>query len=166
MRRILAWTDLMASRLSKVGVIVCLSLIVFLSFASIVMRWTGNSVMWIDPFVRYMVLFIVFLGGSLAVDHNSHIGIDLLSRLLARNALVQSKDIIKFIILAASGLICLWLVWASWELAAVLYSDGGTTLFGWSEGTWAYVIPCGFFLLAFRFFARLILEMTKKEKRA
>ncbi len=166
MRKILAWIDLAASRFSKVGVVACLSSIVFLSFASIVMRWVGHSVMWIDSFVRYMVLFIVFLGGSLAIDSNSHIGIDLLSRLFAGNSFVGVRNLIKFIILATSGLICIWLLWASWDLAAILYREGSTTLFGWSEGTWAYVIPCGFFLLAFRFFARLILEMTEPEKRS
>jgi C4-dicarboxylate transporter DctQ subunit len=160
------WMDLTASRFSKAGVVICLSLILFLSFASILLRWMGNSAMWIDPFVRYMVLFIVFLGGSLAIDSNSHIGIDLLPRLLGRNSFVQARNIIKFIILAASGLVCLWLLWASWELAAVLYRDGGTTLFGWSEGTWAYVIPCGFLLLSFRFFLRLALEMMTEGKRA
>ncbi len=56
---------------------------VFLSAAQVVFRnLAGGGILWIDPLLRYLTLWIGFLGGAVATREGRHIQMDVLGRLL------------------------------------------------------------------------------------
>ena len=53
-----------------------------LSITGIVLRWFNIAFLWIDPLVRHLVFICTFLGGAIATGRGTHIGIDIIGRLL------------------------------------------------------------------------------------
>jgi TRAP-type C4-dicarboxylate transport system permease small subunit len=63
---------------------ICLLSMVVLSALQILLRNVfGAGVLWIDPLLRYLTLWIGFLGAALAAAEGRHIQIDVLSRACA-----------------------------------------------------------------------------------
>jgi TRAP-type C4-dicarboxylate transport system permease small subunit len=88
MTKIIKKFDDFLEKISRWGLIVCLFVILFLAVASIVLRWFGESLMWLEPLVRHLVFLSSFLGGSLATSKNVHIRVDLLTKIIEKS---QSK---------------------------------------------------------------------------
>ena len=66
------------------GYSLVISILAILIFSSltIVLRWFQINLMWIDPLVRHLVFLSTFLGGVIATGRGTHIGIDLVSKIL------------------------------------------------------------------------------------
>ena len=54
----------------------------FFSVLTILLRWFGQSLEFVEPFVRHLVFLSTFLGGVLATGRGTHIGIDIIGKLL------------------------------------------------------------------------------------
>jgi len=60
-----------------------LAAMILFSFLQIVLRNAANSsLIWVDPFLRHLVLWVGFLGATLATRVGRHINVDALSRFL------------------------------------------------------------------------------------
>ena len=71
------------NRLEEVLLIFLLVLMVFLAFLPILFRNViATGLIWIDPLLRHLVLWVALLGASLATRQERHIKIDLLSNYL------------------------------------------------------------------------------------
>ena len=57
-------------------------LMVTMSFLQIILRAFSIGILWGDIFLRHLVLWVGFIGASLATREEKHINIDVLSRLL------------------------------------------------------------------------------------
>ena len=95
------------NRLEEVLLIFLLLLMVFLAFLPILFRNViATGLIWIDPLLRHLVLWVALLGASMATRQERHIKIDLLSNYLpvARQRVVQGGlDLL-------AALVCLSLV--------------------------------------------------------
>jgi TRAP-type C4-dicarboxylate transport system permease small subunit len=60
-----------------------LLVMIVLGVTQVVLRKTGDSLLWADPAVRYSVLWIGFIAASVATREGRHISVDALSRFLA-----------------------------------------------------------------------------------
>ena len=95
------------NRLEEVLLIFLLALMVLLAFLPILFRNViATGLIWIDPLLRHLVLWVALLGASMATRQERHIKIDLLSNYLpvARQRVVQGGlDLL-------AALVCLSLV--------------------------------------------------------
>ncbi len=132
-----------------------------LAFFQVFLRnFLQTGLVWADPLNRHLVLWVGFLGASLATKRGKHITIDVLSRIIPP-ALKLYIDII----IAGFGIaICGILTHASIEFLKV---EMGTTLF-LDLPTWIVlsIIPAGFALITLRFllhFFRIIVTLFTRD---
>jgi C4-dicarboxylate transporter, DctQ subunit len=121
----------------------------FILFANVVARYVFNSgFCWAEELVRYEIIWMVFLGGSVAVRQGLHIGVDLLVRV----APLPLRKPIVFLINGISLVFCCLIAFYGFSLV------GQTRTFGqvscalqvpmWAAQT---AIPLGAGFMALRF---------------
>ena len=152
---ILRFLDTVLSRIEEALISALLLLSSFVLFANVVARYGfNNSFSWAEELTRYAIVWMVFVGGSVAARNGAHIGVDVLARLLsgvpAGKALILGVDLLC---VAFS----LFLVVLGWELAAQAREFGQLSpamqLPLW---TVQIAIPVGGALMALRFSQRFV----------
>ncbi|MBI5215925.1 MAG: TRAP transporter small permease [Ignavibacteriae bacterium] len=141
----------------KVLIIVLLSTMVLLSFTQVVLRNIfSTGFLWADPLLRHAVLWIGFIGASIAAEQEKHISIDLVTRFTSARVASYIKILTSFF----PVIVCAILADAGWtfliseqESNSPLFSIGETEYPAWWFQT---VIPFGFGLISFRFLLKTI----------
>ena len=100
-----------------------------------------------DIILRHLVLWVGFIGASLATRENKHINIDVFSRFIKG----RKKIFVEILVLLFSALVAYLLLKASISFV-MMEKEFGSTLFG-SVQAWYFqvIIPIGFMLILFRF---------------
>lgn len=141
------------STAEKTLAIILLGLMILLSFLQVVLRNVfSTGILWVDPLLRNFVLWIAFLGASLATHNEKNISVDIFSRLLTE----RGKYISKTVIYIFAAVVSFFLLKASFTFLLDEY-DSGTILFTIGEinilSWWMQlIIPIVFGLMLFRFF--------------
>lgn len=149
--------DQSLERLSRGGLILGFGAILLLSVGSIVLRWLGSSLLWIDPLTRHLVFSCAFLGGSLATSAGVHIRIDLASKLLERSSSKALKRGYKILLLTFSFAVCFVLTLASWDFFLSEKEYGSPDFLGIHSSYLVGIIFVGMGLISLRFFNRILL---------
>jgi TRAP-type C4-dicarboxylate transport system permease small subunit len=139
------------------AVVLILAAMVIMAFLQVVLRNVfSTGILWADTMLRHMVLWIGFLGASLAAQSERHISIDVLSRFVPERA----KHLLRSVIYLFAAIVCFILAEASLTFLAaerqagtILLTIGETDLPGWY---FQLIIPVGFGLIALRFLLRLL----------
>jgi len=83
MKKILQTVDSGLAYVETGLIILILGSMVLLSFLQVLMRnFFDTGILWGDIFLRHLVLWVGFIGASLATREEKHINIDLLTRLI------------------------------------------------------------------------------------
>ena len=133
---------------------VVMSMVLF-SFLQVVLRNVlSEGLMGGDIVLRHLVLWVGFIGASLATRSERHINIDVFSRFLKGRAKLVGKIIVNLF----SALIAYLLTSASVSFV-LMEREFKTVLFG-SVESWYFqvIIPIGFAIITFRF---LVLALDK-----
>ena len=142
-------------RLEKFLVAVMLSVMILLAFLQIILRNAFSSgISWGDPLVRYLVLWVGFIGASLATKEGKHITIEVFSRWLSDRANQYLKAISNLI----SVVICGLLVFAGWTFVYNEYLMGGTTFLKLPAWIPQIIIPVTFTVITLRFLLRFLVN--------
>lgn len=145
----------------KVILIFLLSLMVLLSFLQVILRNVfSTGILWLDPMLRHFVLWIAFLGASLATQNEKHIKIDILTRFLSR----KNQYLSNFTIAIFSAFVVILLFIASIKFLTDEIS-AQTTIFTISNIQiksfhMQLIIPIGFGLMFFRFLINAIQSIS------
>ena len=134
----------------SVLIILSLTIILSISIINIVGRWFSFSLLWIDPLVRHLVLFLTFLGGAQAISSNQHIKIDLLSRYLEKEEHHYFAKIIDLVLAATMLLGILILFYSSWNFLQVEIEFGKEEFFGLHTSVLVGILPLGFMILTIK----------------
>lgn len=149
--------DDILERISRYGLIIALFAILFFSVSAIVLRWVGQSVMWIEPLVRHLVFLSAFLGGSLATRKNVHIRVDLLTKLIERS----SSKILKWIHSNLISLFCFIVTFilskSAYDFFLVEKEYGAPGFLDIHSAYLVGIIPVGMGLICLRFLNQLII---------
>jgi TRAP-type C4-dicarboxylate transport system permease small subunit len=143
--------DNIISRVENVLIVFLLSLMILMAFLQIVLRnlfATGFS--WADVLVRYLVLWVAFIGASLATQEGRHITINVFTRWISGKGKIYLKAISEL----CSLIICGLLAYAAVKFIQYEAQMGGTTFFGLPVWLPQLIIPITFGLMAFRFALR------------
>jgi len=128
-------------------------IMVVLSFVQVILRNIfSEGLLWGDIFLRHLVLWVGFIGASIATRYEKHITIDLFGRLIKGRLLYISRSIILVFSAFASS----WLTLASWQFLRD-EQDAGSIIFA-NIPVWYFqiIIPAGFALITLRFLVQSI----------
>ena len=132
---------------SWILVVIVLTMVV-LSFAQVVLRNVfDQGILWGDIFLRHLVLWVGFIGASIATQEERHINIDVFTRFMKGKSKYYAQAIVNIFAAVVSYL----LMRAAWtfvmeekEYATMLFNDIPAWYF-------QIIIPIGFGLMTLRF---------------
>lgn len=144
-------------RVEKFFVALMLSVMILLAFLQIVLRNAFSSgISWGDPLVRYLVLWVGFIGASLATKDGKHITIEVFSRWFSENG----RRYLKAFSHLVSAFICSLLTFAGWTFVQNEAQMGGTTFLNIPAWIPQIIIPVTFALMALRFASSCCAELA------
>ncbi len=135
-------------RAETIVLVSVLGIMVIFAFLQVILRNIFHEgILWGDIFLRHLVLWVGFLGASLATREQKHINIDLFSRFMSD----KGKSVVRFVTNLFSVFICYLLANASWTFVQDEQMNG-TEIFA-DIPVWYFqiIIPIGFSLMSFRF---------------
>jgi TRAP-type C4-dicarboxylate transport system permease small subunit len=154
--------DETVGRLEKTLMVIFLGLMIFVAFAQIALRnFVGVGLPWSEALVRYLVLWVGFIGASLAAREGRHITIEVIK-------LRPSAGGRRY--LAAVSQLCAVVVCAlmSWAAVRFVRDDAqiGTRTF-LDLPTWVLetIIPATFAIMSLRFLLRAIRALRRDTAR-
>lgn len=105
-----------------------------------------SGLLWVDPLLRYLVLWCGLLGGVAATSRGKHICLDLVGKRSPRIRpyLVLGIDLFSFSVAA-------WLCWAGWLFLMSEMEYGASSLFGVPSWYWNLIFPLAFALMALNY---------------
>ena len=144
--------------LEKWLLVLLLGFLTVFALTQIILRnFFSTGLVWADDLLRHGVLWISFMGATRATLERKHIRVDLLPRVLpGRLSLIAD-----FICCLISLIVCVVLVWASWNF---VQSErlAGDIAFAFIPYWWLELIfPISFLLMAFRFCLNCIAGLVR-----
>jgi len=110
----------------------------------------------LEVLLRALVLWITFLGASIATTRKRHIAIDALGRVLKP----KTQMIVSIITGLLSIFVCILLASASWDFLQTEKQAGAVFVWGLQAWIVELILPIGFLLIGFKFFLKLF-DMEK-----
>lgn len=145
------------SRVENVLITVLLTLMILVAFSQIVLRnFFATGIDWGDSLVRYLVVWVAFIGAAVATREGKHITIDILSRWFTG----VGSNTIQAVSYFASAAICGLLTLAAIKFVDFEAQMGSTVFFNLSAWIPAMIIPVTFGLMTLRFAARFLSEIA------
>jgi len=137
--------------------VVIVIVMVILSFAQVVLRNVfDQGILWGDIFLRHLVLWVGFIGASIATQEEKHINIDVFTRYIKGKGKYFTQALVNLFAAFVSFL----LMQAAWtfvmeerEFETMLFSDIPAWYF-------QIIIPIGFGLMALRFIINCIQKLS------
>jgi TRAP-type C4-dicarboxylate transport system permease small subunit len=156
--KFLYFLDRHISRLEQILIAALLTVMILMAFSQIVLRnFFATGIAWGDSLVRYLVVWVGFIGAAIAVKEDKHITIDVLSRQITR----VGESTIQAISHFSSAVICGLLTWAGIKFIWLEAQMGGTAFFNLPVWVPELIIPVTFGLMSLRYTLRLISGFTK-----
>lgn len=135
-------------RLEEAILTALLTIIIALACYQISLRWlTQGGLPWIDPLLRYLVLWGGLIGGALATARNNHISMDLIGYLLGNRA----RQWLSLLINVFSTVVAAFLVRATLLFIRSEYEFGGSGLLGLPTWAWNLIFPLAFTAICLHF---------------
>jgi TRAP-type C4-dicarboxylate transport system permease small subunit len=139
-----------------------LFLMVFLAFGQVLLRnLLDSGFLWTDLFLRQLVLWVGFLGASLAVRERRHISIDVLPQFIP----ATYRPLIQMLVNFCTGLVSVFLTVAAWKFVR-LEMEFPTILFleipAWIFQT---ILPFSFAVISLRYFLHVFDDSIKLWKK-
>jgi len=140
--------DSLLARLEQFLIALLLSTTMLVAFLQIVLRnFFATGLAWGDALIRYLVVWVAFLGAALAVREGKHINIEILAQWLPPAAGRPVRLTSDFF----SALICGLLAVAAWKFVRLEALMGGSAFFGVPGWVPQAIIPLSFGIMALRF---------------
>ena len=145
------------SWVEKVLIAALLTVMILLAFLQIVLRnFFATGIDWGDSLVRYLVVWVGFIGAAIAVREDKHITIDILSRSISG----AGSRIIQSISHLISAVICGVLTWAGIKFTMFDAQMGTTAFMGLPVWMPELIIPVTFGIMTLRYALCLLRELT------
>jgi len=134
-------------------IVLFLGAMVLLAFAQVVLRNIFDTgLLWGDPLVRHLVLWVGFTGAAVATSERRHISIDALTKFFPP----RMKSIAHVITNVFALYVCLVLADAAFTFLAGEKEAGGMITLSIPSWVGIVIIPPGYALIAFHFVVKLV----------
>ena len=132
----------------EVLVSLLLTAMILLACYQIGLRWfTSGGLPWIDPLLRYLVLWSGLLGAVLATARDNHIALDAIGYLLQR----KLKLWVHLLIDCFCVIVSVFLFRATILFIRSEIEYGGSSLFGLDSWLWFMIFPIAFGMILLHF---------------
>ena len=139
--------------------VLILSTMIMLAVYQIIARnLFAEGVVWIDPLLRILVLWVGLAGAVVATRTDHHIRIDIFAKYLPVNILPYVKRTVYLFTL----LICLLIAWHAARFVISEYEYGTIAFAGVPAWLTAVIIPVSFLLIAIRYGLLIITPHTHR----
>ena len=119
-----------------------------LAFLQIFLRiFFATGILWGDPLLRHMLLWVALLGATMATKEGKHINIDVISKLFPD----RGKAAIQALTNLFSAVICVFLIQASLKFIRDEFQAGALAFLKVPTWTVTLIFPVAFGLIALRF---------------
>lgn len=150
--------DEIISRVEKVFVTILLTMMILMAFFQIVLRnFFDTGISWGDSLVRYLVVWVGFIGAAIATKEGKHINIDVVSRWLTG----PQSNYLRLISHFFSAAICGLLTLAAIKFIHFEAQMGSTAFFKLPVWVPGIIIPVTFGLMTLRFAVRFLSEFAR-----
>ena len=130
-----------------------LAMMIVLASTQILLRnFFDSGIVWIDPLLRVLVLWLGLLGATVATRNNKHISIDLLPRILNRG----TYCLIQSVVAQISAWTCLVIAWYGLSWIRLDYEDAVASFIGIPAWMLEVVIPASFALIGLRYLSKSV----------
>ena len=141
------------SRFESALLVLTLVIMIAIAFAQVLLRNFFNSgILWGDTLVRHLVLWVGFLGASLATKENRHINIDALWRVLPEQWQRRTRRLTNLF----SACICLLLSRAAYVFVRDELNAGSTLFLNIPAWLFMVIILFGFIVISMRYTLKCI----------
>lgn len=146
-KRILAALDLL-DKIEDWFLVFMLAVMVILAVVQIFYRNVfGIGLLWADPMLRTMVLWVALAGAVIATRTDNHIRIDFFTRYISTKLYLY----VHRLVYAFSVAVCALISWHAFRFIVAEYEAGTTAFLNIPAWVTAIVIPIGFAMMAFRY---------------
>ena len=151
-------TDEAIAKVEQALIITFLSLMICLAFLQIILRNVFSTGLdWGESFLRNLVLWIGFIGATLATREGKHINIDVVSRWLPS----LGRNIVMLITHLFSFSVCCLLTYAALKFIRNEVQMGNRTLLNIPAWILEMILPMTFGLMTFRFGLRAFKNLSE-----
>ncbi|MEW8505981.1 MAG: TRAP transporter small permease [Candidatus Thiodiazotropha sp.] len=141
-------------------IVLLLSATILLAGSQILLRNLFDSgLIWADPTLRIMVLWLALLGAIAATRENRHIRIDILSHRLSQ----RSQSILATVNNLFSAVVCAIITWHAVRFVHAEWQDGATLFAAIPAWLGEIIIPIGFGVMTLRFLFNLALQLSQRD---
>ena len=134
--------------------------LMLLAGVQIVLRLLDHGLIWLDPLLRVLVVWVALLGAVAAARSDKHISLDVVGKLLHGKAL----RVARVFAFGFASVMSLVMLRASLGLIE-LDRESATTLFGSVPAWWAeLILPIAFTLLSLRFALRAFAVPVREDR--
>ena len=146
------------SRVEQAFVTILLTVMILMAFFQIVLRnFFDTGISWGDSLVRYLVVWVGFIGAAIATKEGKHINIDVASRWLTG----PQSNYIRLVSHFFSAVICGLLTLAAIKFLRFEAQMGSTAFFKLPVWVPEIIIPVTFGLMTLRFAVRFLSELAR-----
>ncbi len=146
------------SRIENILLVVFVLFMIGLSFVQVVLRnFFSSGFDWGDICLRHIVLWVGFIGASLATRDNRHITVDALTNFLSPRLKLIAEALTSSV---SVGIGCVF-IWASLSFVRSEYESESLAFLGIPFWMVEIIIPVGFGLIVLRFFLKVIEDFSK-----
>lgn len=132
---------------NRLLVFILSSMIILALFQIISRNLFAEGVVWIDPLLRMLVLWVGLTGAVVATRTDNHIRIDIFTKSLPKNILPYVQRSVYLFTVS----ICLLIGWHAIRFVYSEYEYGTIAFSGVPAWLTAIIIPLSFILIAFRY---------------
>ena len=145
-------------RVEQAFVTILLTMMILMAFFQIVLRnFFDTGISWGDSLVRYLVVWVGFIGAAIATKEDKHINIDVVSRWLTG----PESNYIRLVSHFFSAVICGLLTLAAIKFIRFEAQMGGIAFFKLPVWVPEIIIPVTFGLMTLRFAVRFLNEFAR-----
>jgi TRAP-type C4-dicarboxylate transport system permease small subunit len=149
--------DELIARVEQTLVVSFLGFIIFIAFLQIILRnFFSTGLDWGDSLLRNLVLWIGFIGATLATKEGKHINIDVVSRWLPP----MGKNVVTLITHLFSFFVCCVLTYATLKFLRNEIQMGQKTFLNIPAWIPETILPLTFSLMTFRFGLRSLRNLS------
>ncbi len=128
-------------------VFIVLGMVLLAALQIILRKFFNSGILWGDIFLRQLVLWVSFIGASLATKDNRHINMDLLGRVLKGRWQFAAQILVHLF----SAFVTVLLAKAAWTFVRSEIEYGSTVFNNVPSWYFEIIMPIGFALMALRF---------------
>ena len=149
------------SRVEQVSITILLTMMILMAFFQIVPRnFCDTGITWGDSLVRYLLVWVGFIGAAIATKEGKHITIDVVSRWLTES----KSNTIRLISHFFSAAICGLLTLAAIKFIRFEAQMGSIAFFKLPVWVPEIIIPVTFGLMTLRFAVRFFSEFARSRR--